>query len=220
MATIKKGILGGVSGKVGNVVGGSWKGISYLRTLPDSVNDAKTEKQLSTRLKLKMTMQVLQPCTEFIRIGYRAYAKKMTAFNAATSYLFHNIFTGDYPNFQIDFSKVLVSRGELTGGDNVACAASVAAKADFSWDDNSSTGTASADDVVMVMVYNPDKNNAVFNIQSAQRSDAAYSLSLPLNYSGDNVHCYLCFINLGAFMSSQAKHAISKSNYAGSITVL
>ena len=37
MATIKKGILGGVSGKVGNVVGGNWKGVDYLRSLPAEV---------------------------------------------------------------------------------------------------------------------------------------------------------------------------------------
>ena len=31
MGTIKQGILGGFSGKVGTVVGSSWKGISYMR---------------------------------------------------------------------------------------------------------------------------------------------------------------------------------------------
>ena len=32
MGTINKGILGGFSGKVGNVVGGTWKGIDYMRS--------------------------------------------------------------------------------------------------------------------------------------------------------------------------------------------
>ena len=35
MGKISQGILGGVSGTVGNVVGGSWKGISYLRVKSD-----------------------------------------------------------------------------------------------------------------------------------------------------------------------------------------
>jgi hypothetical protein len=34
MGIIKQGILGGFSGKVGNVVGGTWKGIDYMRVLP------------------------------------------------------------------------------------------------------------------------------------------------------------------------------------------
>jgi hypothetical protein len=51
MGTIKKGILGGVSGKVGNVVGGSWKGIDYLRVLPASVHNANSQPQISQRYK-------------------------------------------------------------------------------------------------------------------------------------------------------------------------
>ena len=34
MGKIGKGILGGISGKVANVVGGNWKGIDYLRSKP------------------------------------------------------------------------------------------------------------------------------------------------------------------------------------------
>jgi hypothetical protein len=32
MGTIKQGILGGFSGKVGTVIGASWKGINYMRS--------------------------------------------------------------------------------------------------------------------------------------------------------------------------------------------
>ncbi len=32
MGTISKGILGGFSGTVGTVIGGSWKGIEYMRS--------------------------------------------------------------------------------------------------------------------------------------------------------------------------------------------
>jgi hypothetical protein len=37
MGKINQGILGGFSGKVGNVVGGSWKGIEYMRVIPASI---------------------------------------------------------------------------------------------------------------------------------------------------------------------------------------
>ena len=40
MGIINQGILGGVSGTVGNVVGGSWKGINYLRVKADHYKDA------------------------------------------------------------------------------------------------------------------------------------------------------------------------------------
>jgi hypothetical protein len=34
MGTIKKGILGGFSGRVGTIAGASWKGIAYMCSLP------------------------------------------------------------------------------------------------------------------------------------------------------------------------------------------
>lgn len=43
MGTIKQGILGGFSGKVGTVIGSSWKGISYMRSRAQSVKNPRTE---------------------------------------------------------------------------------------------------------------------------------------------------------------------------------
>jgi hypothetical protein len=37
MEKIPKGILGGFSGKVGNVVGDNWKGIDSMRVKPSTV---------------------------------------------------------------------------------------------------------------------------------------------------------------------------------------
>ena len=51
MGTIKKGILGSFSGKVGNIVGASWKGIAYIRSLPASVRNPRTVKQVTQRSK-------------------------------------------------------------------------------------------------------------------------------------------------------------------------
>ena len=49
MGTIKQGILGGFNGKVGTVVGASWKGISYMRGIAQSVRNPKTEAQVKQR---------------------------------------------------------------------------------------------------------------------------------------------------------------------------
>lgn len=97
MGTIKKGILGGVSGKIGNVVGASRKGIDYLRVLSASVSDAKPPAQNTQRNKFAIVIKFLQPIKEFIRIGYRGQAAKQSAFNAAMSYNYHNALTGEYP---------------------------------------------------------------------------------------------------------------------------
>ena len=49
MGTIKSGILGGFNGKVGSVIGASWKGISYMRGIAQSIKNPKTEAQVMQR---------------------------------------------------------------------------------------------------------------------------------------------------------------------------
>lgn len=46
MAIINKGILGPVSGTVGTVIGGSWKGISYIRSQSTSRRTNFSQAQL------------------------------------------------------------------------------------------------------------------------------------------------------------------------------
>ncbi len=69
MGTIKQGILGGFSGKVGTVVGGSWKGISYMRGRAQSVKNPRTEAQMEQRSKFALTLSFLKPITSYLRVG-------------------------------------------------------------------------------------------------------------------------------------------------------
>ncbi|MFD1166317.1 hypothetical protein ACFQ2C_11935 [Sphingobacterium daejeonense] len=39
MAIISKGILGAYYGKVGEVVGSSWRGINYVKSLPRKIKE-------------------------------------------------------------------------------------------------------------------------------------------------------------------------------------
>lgn len=113
MGTIKQGILGGFSGKVGTVIGSSWKGISYMRGRAQNVKNPRTERQMEQRSKFALTLDFLKPITPFVRTGFKAYASKQTAFNAAMSYIVKNAISGTYPNYAINFTNVLVSRGAL-----------------------------------------------------------------------------------------------------------
>lgn len=114
MGKIAQGILGGLSGKVGNIVGGSWKGIDYIRIKPSSVANPRTEGQVNQRNKFTITLEYLQATSDFIKIGYKSFAVKKTEFNAAMSYVLNNAVGGIAPNFTIDYSLALLSRGSLS----------------------------------------------------------------------------------------------------------
>lgn len=219
MGTIKKGILGGVSGTVGNVVGASWKGIDYLRIKPSEVSNPNTDLQSTQRLKFAAVLSFLQPITEFIRVGFKAYAIKMSAFNAAFSYNYHEALTGNFPFFSMDYAKAMVSKGNLPGASNAACASASAGKVTLTWDNNSGVGLAAESDAAMVVIFQPDSNQAVYLLNAGLRSDGTVDVSVPADFSGQTVHCYVGFMAIGAALGGQVKNSISNSMYAGSVIV-
>jgi hypothetical protein len=194
MGTIKQGILGGFSGKVGTVIGGSWKGISYMRSQAQSIKNPRTEAQMEQRSKFALTLAFLKPVTAYVRTGFKTYANKQTAFNAAMSYVVKNAVTGTYPDYALDFSLALVSRGSLMPAENAAAVAGTG-KIAFTWTDNSGVGDAMATDLAMPLVFNKDKGEAVFNTAAATRADGTAEVNTPADWVGDKVELYLGFIS-------------------------
>ena len=211
MGTIKKGILGGFSGKVGTVVGGSWKGISYMRSLPQKVKNPRTAGQVSQRSKFSLALTLLKPMTAFLRTGWKLYSHRQSPINAAMSYTLANAITGVYPGHQIDASKVLVSRGALAPAVNGA-AAVAGGNLVFSWDDNSGTSSAKATDKALIAIVNLIKAEAVTVTAGEERSTETQSIALPADWSGDEVHAYLGFI-------SEDGKEVANSVYLGAINV-
>lgn len=211
MGTIKQGILGGFSGKVGTVIGGSWKGISYMRSQAQSVKNPRTDGQLSQRSKFALALSFLKPMTDIVRTGFKLYANKQTAFNAAMSYTLANAISGDYPDYELNFASALISRGSLTSATNGAATAA-GGSVTVTWDDNTGIGTAKATDKALIAVLNADKGEAVTVSAGEARSTATQTVSVPADWMGEEVQVYLGFI------SADAKE-VANSVYLGSVTV-
>lgn len=209
MGKISQGILGGFSGKVGNVIGGSWKGINYIRIKPTSVANPRTKGQVNQRTKFTATLEFLQAVKPFISIGYKNLAIKKTAFNAAMSYVLNNAITGDDPDFVVDYPNALVSKGVLSGALNPTMDLSTANEVTFSWDDNSDQGNANVTDKSMLLIYNPSQKESISLLDGASRIDGTQTVSIPATYSGDTVEVYMAFI-------SEDGIQLSNSVYLGS----
>ena len=211
MAIINQGILGGVSGKIGNVIGGTRKGIDYLRIKPSSVANPKTDGQVDQRSKFSTVLRFLQPMTDFLRVGFKLYANKMTQFNAAMSYNLFNGVTGAYPNYSIDYANALITRGNLTGAVGGASSPS-AGDVQITWDDNSGSGSALATDKALILLFNATRGESVFTTAGPVRSAGTESISVPSEYTGEDVEVFLGFI-------SEDGSKVANSSYLGSVTV-
>lgn len=209
MGKIRQGILGGFNGTVGTVIGGSWKGLAYMRGKAQSVKNPRTEKQMAQRIKFGLAQKFVKVMTAYLQVGFRNYTQHQTATNAAMSHTVRNCMAGTYPVFGIDPSKVLVSSGSLMPGR--FCTVKVANNvASFAWEDNSDESHAAIDDFAMPLIYNFTKGEAVFTTEDASRVDCKAELKLPSDWSGDLLSCYI------AFASVQNTH-VSNSVYVGDI---
>jgi hypothetical protein len=211
MAKITGSVIGQISGKVGQVVGSSWKGIAVLRVLASSVANPQTDKQLTQRQKWSVTIKFLKPLTEFLKIGFKDYAVKMSGFNAATKYNIKNALTGTYPNIAIDYPNVLVARGNLPSALNQVASSTVAGTVKFDWEDNSGEIGADTADKTLLVIYNPSQNQAVTVNQLAERGDETQTVTVPDSFSGDLVQCYMAY--------KAEDGSVSNSAFAGAVTV-
>ncbi len=211
MGKISQGILGGLSGKVGNVIGGTWKGIDYLRIKPSSVANPRTDGQVNQRNKFTATLEFLQPNKAFINIGYRNYAIKKTSFNAAMSEILGNAITGKAPNFKVAYKDALLSKGNLSSALNPSMKISAPGEVTFNWNDNSVESNANSTDKAMLLVYNPSKKESVIILDGGTRSSGSDVVTIPFTYSGDTIELFM------AFVSADSK-SVSNSSYLGSGT--
>lgn len=219
MGKIKQGLLGPVSGKVGNVIGSSWRGIHYLRIVPANVNDPQTVPQLNQRSKFMVVLRFIQPLLTFLRVGFRSFGIRMSAYNAAMSYNLRNAVEGIFPDFHIDYTKALVSRGNLRDVEGAVASSIDPGSVVVNWSDNSGLGNASADDEAIIVVFNQDLMDMQYTLQAAQRSDTTAEIILPDTYSGSTVHVYLVFSVHSEYASNGSRDTISDSCYAGSVLV-
>lgn len=208
MGTYKKGILGAFSGKIGTVIGSSWNGIEYMRSLPKPSTKAATDQQLIQRAKFGLANGFLSPVSALVKLGFQSLAIQKTGFNVAISHIIADAIAGNYPDFEIDYAKVMFSKGNLVGTWNAVSASTQPGSVKLSWTDNTGSGTAKTTDQAVILVYNPAKSTFVYNLETgAQRSAASDTIILPAEFSGDTVQVWIAFMTPDRKLFSTSIHA-------------
>nr|WP_246164321.1 DUF6266 family protein [Xanthovirga aplysinae] len=125
------------------------------------------------------------------------------------SYILKNAIVGNSPDFTIDYTNVLISRGALIGALNPSIDTSTSGIATFSWDDNLVQGSVLATDKSMLLIYNEWNGEVVFTNSGAARSAGSQNLSAPDNYTGNTLQFFIAFI-------TEVGLEVSNSSYVGS----
>ena len=201
-----------LSGTLGDSVWVNRQGINYKRSKPTHVNNPKSPAQLNHRARFTTMIKFLQPLKNFLRVGFESQTGNMSAFNAAMSCNLKTAIVGTYPEYRIDYSKVILSRGKLPGALHPKVKITSSGEIEFTWDNNSNVPYAMADDKVMLVVYNPEKQQAITIQEGNLRIIGSHSIKLPSSFAGDEVQCFIAFQNL-------QQSEVSESQYVGGIMV-
>lgn len=196
MGKIKKGILGGFSGRVGNVIGGSWKGIDYMRSEATSISDPKTTKQLAQRSKFRVAVEFAKGCVPVVNIGLKQYATKRSEFNYLVSKICKDWW--DDANDHINYPLVQLSAGDLPSEDfsvQVTSDPSGSVLFGFSW---ASDQPDYSTNKIVACAYCIDNSEWVFTLPfgNTAREDGAIDLLAPASWEGSNYCFYLFFVDV------------------------
>jgi len=191
MGVIKQGILGGVSGKVGSVIGTSWKGIAVLKSRPLSVanpNTAAQQAQRGAMTQIVAATRALQAA--LIQPLWNPVAVRMSGYNYFVKTNIQYFSTSGLATP----ASLLATRGTLLGA---AIATSVTDASDnttvLTWDDNTGQADALGTDVAVGVSYNADKDLWKVSGSSATRADETLTIADTDTEAGDVVHTYLGF---------------------------
>lgn len=193
MGVLKRGILGGFSGKVANIVGGSWKGIAYMRSLPLSVANPRTAGQIAQRGAFtEVGKAAIALLGDIVQPFWNQYASGMSGYNRFVS---DNIATFDATGLitPADFKSTM---GTVTGVPSVSATANGGAgTCTATWTDNTGSGNAQGGDGAIMVVYNETKEQWYALSGTVIRSTASMVLTNSQIEAADSLQVWLSFEN-------------------------
>lgn len=212
MARYTKGALGSFSGKLGNVVGSNWRHIDYLRSLPKPSKKPPSALQVAQRAKFALAVSFLSTIKDILNIGFGdVRLGKYTGYNEAVRSMLKNAISGIYPDYEIDYEEVEISRGSLFGLVGLTIEEEMPLEIKISWQDFTNRFNAFDDDDVLIVLYN--KTEKLFTVyEEAQRKDLAANITLPEIFSGHEIGAWV-------FLVKRDGDTNSNSQYAGEVVL-
>jgi hypothetical protein len=193
MAKIYRGIFNAIKGKIGNLIGYTWKGISVIRIRPVKYHDAKTPPQRKQRAAFAACSRLA--CSILKKIIWPIWnpmAEKMSGYNLFIS---ENTKNFDKSGKIADHSAMIFSLGDLSFPKDIS--AEIIPDSDNSiridWSDEPGKPVDSPDDQLLMVTIIDSKVSLVDDNTFSRCKRQAI---VKLNWGKDKtIHCYPFFAN-------------------------
>jgi hypothetical protein len=186
-------LFGEFSGKIGNLVCYQLRGKTIVRRIGKS-NKPPTLAQLAVRQGVTVVTKFLRSALPVINVGFE-FEVAGTAkhqHNAAVSVNVKYATQGNYPDINLDYSKILISMGALAPAISPGLFLR-GAILNFTWAVDPDMDWSIKNDRAMLLVYCAELDKAVYVLSGAKRSTGQDEIELPTNFVGKELHCYIAF---------------------------
>lgn len=210
MGILKHGPFGMTTGKIQNMVSYDLNGKNVFRRI-GKTNKKPTLKQLIVRQRMATVIKFLKHLGPLIEFGFRAQAlaERKSAHNMATSYLTKNATTGEYPEILMDYSKAVISQGELMQPIDPEVEL-LDGKLRFSWQNQPYLQYTNKKDQVMMLAYFPDSHDISADVYGALRTAGEDFLPVDNKLQQARMEVYMAFV-------SSDRETASDTIYLGTI---
>lgn len=172
MGKINQGILGGVSGKVGSVVGASWKGIPTVRVHQPIVSNPQTADQTAQRDGFKFVTGVASSIlSSIIKNFWDRFAVKMSGYNS-----FIQAQKASGGGFVSTMASLIFCSGKM-GSTDLSTAESSGSSVTLTWPTALTDRYALASDVLGVVLYD-EANKVAFGYSNTSKVRSAGTVTI------------------------------------------
>lgn len=212
---------GTIRGRIGNFVYSAWKNTGTIKAMPTKVKRPNTIGQRSQTSRIRMASHLIGELFPILKTGYQAPKVCQTGMNEARSYFYRNIVVGTYPDQYIDYSKVIVSRGQIPAPFDLTVAFAER-QLTLTWNTSIRNPLTRKEDFMAVMffypgIYNPKNKTSTaklfYDKQTARRKDGTVTVTVPNDHPMPS-HCWIFFYNPEK-ATGESQHKISDSIYLG-----
>ena len=206
MGKLVGGPFGQLSGKTGDLVGSSWKGIATIKRYQPNVANPQTAGQMAQRGKMANIVSFSQPILSVvIKPLWDRFQSGMSGYNAFVSRNI-DLFAAAMPSV---YPILITSSGKMASTEIVSSMVDVSTKTvSCSWLNDTGQGFKLASDIAYLVVINQTKSTVEGFSSGLTRGDAGGGVVLTGAVSdGDVMHLYLSFLRADGSVVSVNSYA-------------
>lgn len=185
-----------VSGLVGTVVMYKWRGKTYMRAAPGpkskrTVKAHRTPAQARSLARFGFASKMARRFADLFELSFEQEPGQLGRAQAIRYMLRGNAIRGEAPNFEVDFSQLLVSKGPVRAATGVSGKRDKSGNLVVSWADNSNEVGAHHYDKALLVMFDEESEYVVFKKDCASRSSMKASWEIPRSFK--KVHTWITF---------------------------